>query len=63
MDEGESGDPPAARKEASPGEHATEVPAAEQPPPEEGEVFKDMFEARVVIHQALHLPLLSNHQQ
>ena len=60
MDEGESGDPPAARKEASPGEHAT---AAEQSPPEEGEVFKDMFEARVVVHQALHLPLLSNHQQ
>ena len=63
MDEGESGDPTAARKEASPGVHATGVPAAEQSPPKEGEVFKDMFEARVVVHQALHLPLLTNHQQ
>ena len=62
MDEGESGSP--ARKEAIPGEHATGVPAAEQQsPPEEGEVFKDMFEARVVVHQALHLPLLTDHQQ
>ena len=63
MDEGESSDPTAARKEASPGEHATGVLAAEQSPPKEGEVFKDMFEARVVVHQALHLPLLTDHQQ
>ena len=63
MDEGESGDPTVARKEASLGENATGVPAAEQSPPKEGEVFKDMFEARVVVHQALHLPLLTDHQQ
>ena len=63
MNEGESGDPTAARKEASPGEQATEVPAAEQSPPEEeGEIFKDMFEGRVVVHQALHLPLLTDQQ-
>ena len=30
---------------------------------EVGEIFTDMFEARVVIHQALHLPMMTDKTQ
>ena len=29
----------------------------------EGEMFEEMFEVRLVIHQALHLPMITNKSQ
>jgi len=63
-DKDERGDhpPPTARQETSQEEKLT---TSEQPQPEKEEVeeFRDVFEARMVVHQALHLPLLTDCQQ
>ena len=62
--------------EGGSGEHQSsaatpEGPRSETPPPIEDthgihsdpEVLKEMFEARIIIQQALHLPMITNCQQ
>lgn len=64
IDKDERGDhpPPTNRQETSQEEKPT-TSEQSQPEKEEVEEFRDVFEARMVVHQALHLPLLTDCQQ
>ena len=51
---------PECKSEENRGSRGTDLPDETEEEEEDLERFRDMFEARLVIHQALHLPMLTD---